>query len=92
MKSKTIAIVLVSFLLVFIAAELFVMGTKPPQMAEAWFSEIAYNGNPEYNDRMANDIPWGATSSQGVGKTFFVTLTLQGAADKAAIQRVKVPP
>ena len=40
-------------------------------LAEGWFSDIAYNLNWELNGRMAKDIPYGASWSSGIGKTFF---------------------
>lgn len=40
-------------------------------LSEGWFSDIAYNLNLELNGRMAKDIPYGASWSSGIGKTFF---------------------
>ncbi|MFH1791935.1 MAG: glycosyltransferase family 39 protein [Candidatus Omnitrophota bacterium] len=69
-RKGVIACVLV-FLALFTALELYVACEKPPQIAEGWFSDIAYNLNPELTGMMGNDIPWAKTWSCGIGKLFF---------------------
>lgn len=59
------------FLALCLFLQLHIMWKKPPQEAEAWFSDIAYNLNPQFNGRMGCDLPWGILWSNGIGKTFF---------------------
>jgi hypothetical protein len=63
---------LLLFPLIFLTLQLIVLEKYGPFLAEGWFSDIAYNLNSEYNGRMANDIPYGAGWSTGIGKLFFL--------------------
>lgn len=64
--------VLYIFLSILLLFELLMLGKYPPGLSEGWFSDIAYHLNWQFNGWMAKDIPYGASWSTGIGKTFFL--------------------
>ncbi len=49
---------------------------RPPNFAEGWFSDLAWNLNYQFNGRMAADIPWGTGWIQGPGKLYLLIHSL----------------
>lgn len=58
--------------LFIILSQLLLSGILESRISEGWFSDIAYNLNSNFNGKMAKDIPYGASWSSGIGKTFFL--------------------
>jgi hypothetical protein len=73
-RNKKILLTFAFFLLLMQMLTLdigFILGAGGGNLAEGWFSDIAYNLNWEFNGRMAKDIPNGGWSA-GIGKLFFL--------------------
>ncbi|OGW24265.1 MAG: hypothetical protein A2X55_04885 [Nitrospirae bacterium GWB2_47_37] len=74
-RNKKILLISAFFLLLMQMVTLdigFILGAGGGNLAEGWFSDIAYNLNWEFTGRMAEDIPYGAGWSTGIGKLFFL--------------------
>ncbi len=57
----------------FLLLELFFLDRlKIPGYVESFFCEVAYHLNPDFNGRMAPDLPWGLDWSLGVGRIFLL--------------------